>query len=149
MKKNEKDARDKLIEGGYFLPLAFALLLTIILGAVATAQTPQEVLKYADSIGIKNPDIVARQAILETGGFECRNCSLDGNNVFGIRYEGKYLRFASWRDSVDYSLRWQRKSYAGGDYYDFLDCIWLHRDGRCARYASDPNYVDKLKRIKL
>jgi len=149
MEKTKKDPRDKLIEGGYFLPLAFALILTIILGATATAQTPQELLKYADSIGIKNPEIVTRQAILETGGFECRNCSLDRNNIFGFRYEGKYLRFPSWRESVDYYLRWQRKYYDGRDYYDFLECIWKHRDGRCARYASDPDYVDKLKRIKL
>lgn len=141
--------RNKLTNGGYFLPLIFALLLTIVIGAYCTAQTPQDVFNYCDSIGIQHPDIVTKQAIKETGHFNCDNCSLDHNNLFGFQYKKKYLRFNTWQESCDYYLWWQNKHYQGQDYYDFLNCLWKHSDGTCARYATDPNYTNDLKSIEL
>ena len=139
--------RNKLTEGGYFLPLIFALIITIVFGAYCKAQTPHEVFNYCDSIGIKHPDIVTNQAKLETGNFNCTDCSLDHNNLFGFQLSGKYLKFETWQQSCEYYQRWQKKHYKGQNYYDFLNCIWQHRDGRCAKYATDPKYITKLQSI--
>jgi flagellum-specific peptidoglycan hydrolase FlgJ len=84
------------------------------------------------------PDIVLRQAILETGYLKCKDCSLDNNNIFGFRYKNEYLKFDYWQQSVQYYKWWQSKKYKEGDYYKFLDNY----------YAEDVNYIKKLKIIK-
>lgn len=89
--------------------------------------------------GIKNPDVVLRQAILETGWLKCTNCSLGTNNLFGFFYKGKYLSFENWVESVEYYKWWQDQLYTGGDYYEFL---------RRVGYATAPNYIRELKNLK-
>ena len=92
-----------------------------------------------ENAGVQHADIVLRQAILETGWFKCTNCSLSRNNIFGFWYKKKYIQFDDWKDCVAYYKRWQDRHYSGGDYYVFLKKVG---------YATDPNYVKRLKSIK-
>ena len=126
----------------------FLLLLIVALHYTVNGQTKEEVLRYCDSIGIKHANIVVSQSVLETGNYQCTKCSLDQNNIFGFIYKGQYLKFDNWQKSCDYYLRWQTKHYEDQDYYSFLNCLWKHKDGRCARYATDLKYTDKLKELK-
>jgi len=93
-----------------------------------------------ENAGVQHADIVLRQAILETGWFKCTNCSLSRNNIFGFWYKKKYIQFDDWKDCVAYYKRWQDRHYSGGDYYVFLKKVG---------YATDPNYVKRLKSIKV
>lgn len=96
----------------------------------------REILKHE----IKHPEIVLKQAILETGWFKCEYCSYDHNNIFGFRYKHKYLEFDTWQESVAYYKKWQDKRYKGGDYYDFLKKVG---------YATSKTYNRKLKNINV
>jgi len=147
----KKDIRDTMIESGYYMPIIFGILMLILFsGFKLTAQTPEQVFNECVKQGIKHPEIVTKQAILETGNFECINCSLDHNNLFGFRWKGKYLEFDSWQESVAYYKKWQQKWFKGEkQYFDFLECIYVHRDGRCQRYAESEDYIYKLKQIEL
>ena len=90
--------------------------------------------------GIKFPEIVLKQAILETGWLKCTKCSLNKNNIFGFYYKKKYISFDNWLECIDYYKRWQDRHYKGGDYYQFLKDVG---------YATSPTYVQKLKQIKV
>jgi flagellum-specific peptidoglycan hydrolase FlgJ len=110
-------------------------ILTIILTLqLNVANLKNEIIKQ----GIKHPDIVLRQAILETGHFKSYNCT-ERNNIFGFR-TSEYLVFDSWIDCVKYYKDWQDRKYKGGDYYQFLKDVG---------YASDTEYENKLKHIKI
>ena len=140
--------RDKLIEGGYKLPLIFAIIVLLLLGLKVKAQTKEEVYKFCDKIGIKHAEIVVNQSLLETGHYQCENCSLDHNNIFGFRYKKKYLEFNSWKESCLYYLKWQRKRYDGKqDYYEFLKCVQKRTNGDCTPYATSKQYINKLKQF--
>lgn len=89
---------------------------------------------------VKHPNIVLRQAILETGWFSCTECSLKKNNLFGFRYKKKYLSFNTIEESVAYYKEWQEKHYSGGNYYDFLKDVG---------YATNPSYVKLLKSVRI
>ena len=101
--------------------------------------TVENVQKEIKRLGIKEGDIVLRQAILETGWLKCTNCSLGSNNLFGFFYKGKYLSFDNWVESVEYYKWWQDQVYHGGDYYVFLKKIG---------YAEAPNYIKYLKSLE-
>lgn len=96
-----------------------------------------EALIYYD---IKHPEIVYAQAVLETGNFKSKHCIID-NNLFGL-YNSKnkrYHKFNHWTESILAYKKWvQNKHKASEDYYSFL---------RRIKYASDPNYIPKLKKI--
>lgn len=99
------------------------------------------VMLYLDSIGVHHKDIVVRQAVLETGWFKSYTCRTK-NNLFGLTNgrTKQYFVFDNWKEScIGYRDMVQYK-YKGGDYYKFL--VDMH-------YASDPNYISKLKGIKL
>ena len=104
-------------------------------------QSPEEglwdALIYYD---IKFPEIVYAQAILETGYFKSRGCTVD-NNLFGL-YDSKnkrYYKFNNWTESVVKYKEWIQYRYKPpDDYYIFLQNI---------RYAEDPTYITKLKQI--
>lgn len=88
---------------------------------------------------VQHPEIVLKQAILETGHFTSKVFRLN-NNLFGF-YNGKrYLSFNSWQQSVKYYKTWQDKRYKSGDYYQFLSGL---------PYAEDCDYIDKLKQINI
>lgn len=102
---------------------------------------------YIKEVGIKHPDIVYAQAIVETGWFKCKHCSMERNNIFGFQTKKGYITFDDWKESVDYYKRWQDKYYSDGNYYDFLECLYETNSGRCVRYATDSTYTNKLKLI--
>ena len=117
----------------------------------ASAQSLAEVKQYIkDSTTIKHPDIVLKQAILETGWFQSYNCC-GRKNLFGFWNSNKqeFFRYDSWKRSIDAYEKWQQKYYKGGDYYEFLECLYVTNKGRCVRYASDPGYISKLQSIKI
>ena len=94
---------------------------------------------------IKFPEIVTAQAVAETGWFECKDCALRDNNLFGFNTGGDYIRFSSWRKSVKYYKNWQTKYYKGQkNYYKFLACIRTGGNGGCMQYAEDMKKYEKL-----
>ena len=109
----------------------------------------EQIMKY----GIKFPDIVFAQAILESGEFTSKLFK-SANNLFGMKVPIKresakigatqsgYSKYKDWEYSVyDYSL-WQdymlksRNDMTKKQYFVLLGKV----------YAEDPQYVNKLKR---
>lgn len=100
-------------------------------------QTIEQVRQELARQGVPHANIVLAQARLETGNFTSQRCRRD-HNLFGIKHNGRYARYARWQDSVaDYKKRISSR-YSGGDYYAFL---------RRIGYASDPQYTAKLRRF--
>jgi hypothetical protein len=90
-------------------------------------------------LNIKQPEVVMRQAILETGWMRAPYL-MKRNNLFGFR-KTSYLVFNQWQDSVSYYKTWQEKNYNPNmhkDYYGFLDSV---------RYAS-AGYTQHLRKIQ-
>lgn len=102
------------------------------------AQTRAEVLQEIKRQNIPHPAIVLAQARLETGNFKS-DYYLRTKNLFGIKKKGKYAIYDDWRDGVREYKRLVSSRYNGGSYYSFL---------RRINYASDPNYIGKLKKIQ-
>lgn len=107
--------------------------------------SPDNVYLYCKAVGIKHPEVVIRQFILETGwgkSYVCKNY----NNLFGfMKYSkdlGKYVyyRYNHWTESVEAYKDFQNRKYKGGCYYTFLDNVG---------YAEAENYVEVLKTIKI
>ena len=105
--------------------------------AKCQGQTIDQVRQELARQGVPHANIVLAQARLETGNFTSQRCKRD-HNLFGIKHNGRYARYARWQDSVsDYKKRISSR-YMGGDYYAFL---------RRIGYASDPHYTAKLRRF--
>lgn len=105
------------------------------------SQTPKEGLEEALSYyGIKHPQIVYAQAVLETGHFKSDLC-LNGNNLLGL-YDSKkhrYYTFEHWKDCIiAYKEMIQYKYKDGDNYLNFLKEIG---------YARDSEYICKLKKL--
>ena len=115
------------------------LLILLLLPIFGNSQTKEEVYNYLIQINCKYPEIVTAQAILETGYFKSYSCK-KRHNLFGLRYDHKYLIFDNWRESCDAYLSKIQYKYKEGDYYIFLNELG---------YATDPDYVKKIKNIKL
>lgn len=105
------------------------------------SKSPQEgIMEALEYYGVKHPQIVYAQAILETGHFKSDLC-LNGNNLFGLynSKKYKYYTFDHWKDCIiAYKEMIQYKYKDGDDYYKFLSDIG---------YAEDSKYIDKLKEI--
>ena len=104
-------------------------------------KSPEEgLLEALNYYGVKHPNIVYAQAVLETGNFKSDLC-INGNNLFGL-YNSKnhrYYTFDHWKDCIiAYKEMIQYKYKPPNDYYKFLSDIG---------YAEDPNYINKLKGI--
>jgi len=136
--------RDKIIlfieKYGLFL---FALFLLLIVGVRSCSQTKEEVYAALIKYKVKHPEIVLAQSILETGWYDCDNCSLSVNNLFGLwdSKNKRYFFYDTWEDSIGGYLRGIQYRYNSEnyeDYYEFLEKIG---------YASDPNYIVKLKKL--
>jgi hypothetical protein len=112
--------------------------------------TRENIYKYIVACGIKHPDIVYRQALLESGF--CSNLYRKANNLFGMRVarsrpttaKGEYSGFArydNWMESVqDYALyqaAYMRKARTREQYFNALD------DSYCAGHG----YSTKLRSL--
>lgn len=128
------------------------ILILLISSFKAFSVTYSEV--YAELVRqeVKHPEIVLKQAILETGWFTS-NIFKTKNNLFGMTYHNGEKRlfqnYTSWRASIAYYKKWQMRYYKSGDYYDFLECVYKNKKGECKRYATSPTYISKLKSIKV
>ena len=110
------------------------------------SKSPQEGLMEAlEYYGVKHPQIVYAQAVLETGNFKSDVCLIN-NNLFGLynSKNKKYYKFDHWTNSVEAYVSMVQYKYKGdndkppNDYYRFLSDIG---------YAEDPHYINKVKRI--
>jgi hypothetical protein len=109
---------------------------------LSLSQTKKEVYDYILNSGIKEPKIVMKQVLLETGNLKCIKCSMRHNNLLGFYNGRNYLKFSSWQKSIDFYKFWQlRKGFDGGNYYEFLKRKW--------GAPNMNNYVNKLKQINL
>lgn len=99
--------------------------------------TEANLLRVIKEKGIKHPEIVLAQAKLETGNFTSKLCK-NKNNLFGLKKGNSYRGFNHWTESVEAYKNLIQNKYKGGCYYSFLTRIG---------YASDPNYVVKLKNV--
>lgn len=122
--------------------IAIILLVCISINAFAGIDE-NEVYCYIKSVGIKNPEVVLRQAIYESGHFKSAICKTK-NNIFGFRTMVIYKTFKSWKDCVDYYKRWQDKNYKDSteEYYHFLQRI------NYSGYKSF-SYVSDLKKTRI
>lgn len=120
-----------------------------------TPFSPKALFQFMQKQGIKNAEIVLRQAIQETGHFQSLLFK-QYNNPFGLKIAGKtskyyngsdkagYGKFRHWKYAVMAYLDYQKAKIANGfnltDYYAFL---------QKSKYAEDPEYSFKLKRINI
>lgn len=102
---------------------------------------------YILELNIQHPDIVFRQARIESGNFKSR-VFLENNNMFGMKIPSKrpnmvsgsnrgYAVYNSWQESViDYALyqAYSGKNLTKEDYVKMLN----------NSYAEDVNYLNKL-----
>lgn len=112
---------------------------TIVKQAEPFSCTQESVYNMIVIAEIEHPKVVLQQAICETGHFKS-NVLKENNNLFGFHDGKKYLKFNTIFESCIYYKEWQKQHYWGGDYYVFLDEY---------KYASDTNYINVLKRIKI
>lgn len=99
---------------------------------------------------VKYPQIVLKQVCLETG-YLTSDILKANKNLFGMRYApgrkttatGEQFGcaiYASIGKSIEDYKIWQDLYYKGGDYYSYLQRIG---------YATDREYISKLKKIKI
>ncbi len=100
----------------------------------------ENLLKVLEQEGVKYKEIVAAQAILETGHFKSQLC-MEAHNLFGLRHasDGSYFTFDSWEESVVCYRDAVQYKYNGGDYYAFL---------RRIGYAADRRYTAKVRELE-
>lgn len=105
------------------------------------SKSPQEgLIEALEYYGVKHPQIVYAQAVLETGYFKSDLC-LNDNNLFGLYNSKKhrYYTFDHWKDCIiAYKEMIQYKYKDGDDYLNFLKEIG---------YAEDSEYICKLKKL--
>lgn len=105
------------------------------------SKPPQEgLIEALEYYGVKHPQIVYAQAVLETGHFKSDLC-LNDNNLFGLYNSKKhrYYTFDHWKDCIiAYKEMIQYKYKDGDDYLNFLKEIG---------YAEDSEYICKLKEL--
>ena len=116
--------------------------------------TKENLYEQIKKLGIKFPDVVFAQAVLETGHFTSKLFQ-QGNNLFGMKVpskretlsigkrKGGYAIFDSWESSVNDYLLWQdyvlrnKNIKTKKQYLALLDRI----------YAKNENYVVHLHRV--
>ena len=114
--------------------------------------TPELFKKYLELVGLRHPEVVYKQAVLETGWFTHIRCT-QYNNYFGMKKARvrehcqlgvwkKHATYEHWTLSIDdYKLwqdYWEGEQYDQINYYSFLSNVG---------YATARNYTKILKRI--
>ena len=144
------------------------LVLLFVLGTMSAQKTegqvlnlgkdPDNTISYVNvykaivEMGIKFPDIVFAQAILESGNFKSKLTKLN-NNLFGMKLakvrettaigkgKGGYAKYETWIHSIEDYSHWQNfmmknKDLSRKQYLNLLGKI----------YATDRFYVSRLNR---
>ena len=96
---------------------------------------------------IENPQTVLATAIVETGWMECKDCSLEMNNLFGFRLTKGYVQFRNISECLAYMKNWQAAFYRPwkakhphSSYYEFLNYV---------KYAANmPDYIKYVKNME-
>jgi len=127
----------------YMMRYSLFFILILFCSFKADPPTENEVYCYIVSIGIKNPEIVLKQAIYESGHFKS-NIFKTKNNLFGFRRTMTYITYKDWKACVDYYKVWQDKRYkdTNQDYYTFLQKINYVGNSRF-------NYAGEVRKIKI
>lgn len=91
-------------------------------------------------LDIKHPEIVIKQARLETGYYTASRF-IKHNALFGFQTsEINVIKYKNWKESVIAYKVWQMKRLKDNEnYYIFLKRV---------KYASDSNYIKKLKAMR-
>jgi flagellum-specific peptidoglycan hydrolase FlgJ len=116
--------------------------------SISIQNLEDSVYQYILECNIAHPDVVLRQAKLESANFNS-NLFKDTNNMFGMRRsysrpnvavgynKDQYAIYDSWQESIiDYALYqvWVGKKLSKQDYINLISKI----------YAEDPNYKQKI-----
>ena len=145
-----------------FITVQLVILLAIysirmhtIVNREVTKEEVIELISFEDSVyhyilelNIKHPDVVFKQARIESGNFTSR-IFRSNNNMFGFKQAYKrpntqvgvdrgYAKYDSWKECViDYALyqTYSAKNLNEEDYIKFLG----------NNFAEDPDYLDKIK----
>jgi len=117
--------KELIKENGRAIMLSIIIIAFMCIHIATRASVPAWIIReeiYQQ--GIKEPEIVFAQAMLESGWGKCTSCSLsNSNNIFGFT-SSKVISFSNWRQSVRYYCEWQESRYPGGDYFQFLCQYW-------------------------
>lgn len=128
--------------------LFFFMIISLSLNALDQKMVYKELVEQ----NVKCPGIVLRQSILETGWYKSNVCK-NLNNLFGMTYHDgtkrRYRKYNNWKESISSYKNWQDQYYKGGNYYDFLECVYKNDEGECKSYATSKTYIYKLKHIKV
>jgi len=115
--------------------------------------TKEKLYEQIIKFGIKFPDIVFAQAMIESGELTSKLFKT-ANNMFGMRFPSIRETTAQGKTSSGYS-RYEDWNFGVYDYFLWQDHMLRNRDeitksqyfsllGRV--YAEDPNYVSKVKK---
>jgi len=133
----------------------------------------QEIAAKMEKLGVRFPYVVLAQLALESNFMRSKLCK-EFNNCLGkkpslgesiaadrthAKFDSKgefMLRWTEWMQEkmADYE-QFRKPILTEEDYYEFLDCMCLPAtpsrpwgdQTRCYRYAVDPNYTAKLRKI--
>ena len=101
----------------------------------------KNVLFWLNYFQIKEPEVVLRQTILETGYYTSNVCIAD-NNILGLMSSTtSYYKFSHWIECIIcYKYKIQSRMKKDENYYRFLERI---------KYSTDKNYIKKLSQINI
>ena len=95
------------------------LFITItFFSAACSAQTVGQVAKELVRQGVPHSRIVLAQARLESGNMKS-DFYKRTNNLFGIKHNGRYVKYSHWRESIADYKKCISSRYTGGDYLQF------------------------------
>lgn len=105
----------------------------------STELNDSNLLNALSAFEVSYPQIVLKQAKLESGNYTSRLCK-ENSNIFGLYNSGtkKYYYFSHWLEAVLAYKKLVQSKYRGGCYYNFLEAL---------PYAEDVEYIRKLKGI--
>lgn len=117
------------------------------------ALTKKALWEKINEVGIKFPEIVFAQALLESGDLNSRLCRIH-NNLFGMKLpekretlafgaaKGGYAKYKDWTHSVEDYVLFQNYVFRKKDYSKTEYLAYIGR-----YYSATPNYITRLKRV--
>jgi flagellum-specific peptidoglycan hydrolase FlgJ len=151
----------------------FFLLLLIMWKGASSLEVTQQIKNYSGppekptemlaSYGIKFPEIVLAQAILETQWFSS-TIFKENKNMFGMKFNKRgwaigtnrgHAEYEKLEDSISDYAAWQamvlklKPAHTREEYYALLEDLPFKKgnSSKKLRYATDRNYVAKVKKI--